>query len=83
MVASAENTKERIVALLDELPEDSLSEVVSFLEFQRYKRERADGKLTRPRPVKLGGLWAGVSITDEDIEAVRREMWSGIEERFK
>jgi hypothetical protein len=83
MVSSAKSTKERIVALLDELPEDSLSEVVSFLEFQRYKRERADAMLTSPRPVKLGGLWAGVNITDEDIEAVRREMWGGIEERFK
>jgi hypothetical protein len=25
--------------------------------------------------VALGGLWAGVTITDEDIAEVRREMW--------
>jgi len=27
------------------------------------------------RPVALGGLWQGITITDEDIAKVRREMW--------
>jgi len=25
--------------------------------------------------VKLGGLWKGIDISDEDINEVRREMW--------
>lgn len=83
MVANATTTKEQIVSLLDELSDETLPEVVSFLEFQRYKQEHAQAEPKRPRPVKLGGLWAGVEITDEDIEAVRREMWDGIEDRFE
>ena len=81
--ATRNETKAQIVDLLDTLPDDALPEVVSFIEFQRYKRERAEAEPARPRPVKLGGLWAGVQITDEDIEDVRREMWGGIEDRFK
>ena len=29
--------KDRVIALLDELPDAALAEVVSFVEFQRYK----------------------------------------------
>ena len=27
-------------------------------------------------PVPLGGLWEGVKISDEDLAAIRQEMWS-------
>ena len=30
-------------------------------------------------PVALGGLWKGIEVTDEDIAAIRREMWAGFE----
>jgi len=32
------------------------------------------------KPVALGGLWEGITITDEDIAEVRREMWSNFGE---
>ena len=30
----------------------------------------------KPQAVKLGGLWKGLDIRDEEIDEVRREMWS-------
>jgi hypothetical protein len=82
MVAKETPTRTRIAMLLDALSEEALAEVVSFLEFQRFKLEQRAQHSQRPTPIKLGGLWEGIEITDEDIEAVRREMWDGIEERF-
>ncbi len=32
------------------------------------------------RAIKLGGLWKGLDLSEEDIAEVRREMWG---ERFK
>ncbi len=36
--------------------------------------------IRRIRPIKLGGLWKGEDISEEDIAEVRREMWG---KRFK
>lgn len=77
------STRERIVTLLASLPDEVLPEVVTFIEFQWYKLAQQAANDGRPVPVKLGGIWAGVEITDEDIEAVRREMWDGIEDRWE
>ncbi len=33
------------------------------------------------KPVALGGVWEGVTITDEDIAEVWREMWGNFGER--
>ena len=82
MVANAATTKDRIVALLDELPDDALAEVASFVEFQRYKLRRRVDRASRPRPVKLEGLSSGANISEEEIADLRREMWGGIEDRF-
>lgn len=84
MVAKELPTKQRIAALLDELPAEALKEVERFIHFQQYKLgERAESKPSpRFKPTPMGGLWKGIDITDEDIAAVRREMWGGIEERF-
>jgi hypothetical protein len=71
MVASREDMKQHVLALLDTLPDESLSEVAAFLDFQQYKQERQRASY---RPVALGGLWRGVRIDDEDIADVRREM---------
>lgn len=75
-----EALKRRLATELDELPADALAEVASFLAFQRFKA----GQVTRSTPyvpVKLGGLWKGVKITDDDIAEVRREMWANFGER--
>ena len=34
----------------------------------------------RIKAIKLGGLWKGIDISEEDIAEIRREMWG---ERFK
>ena len=75
MVANAAATKERIVSLLDELPAEALAEVVSFVEFQRYKLSNRPTSAPRFQPTPMGGLWKGVEITEEDIAEARREMW--------
>lgn len=31
--------------------------------------------LTPLNTVKLGGIWKGIEITEEDIESIRKEMW--------
>ena len=36
--------------------------------------------VNRIRPIKLGGLWKGIDITEEEIAEMRREAWG---ERFK
>lgn len=83
MVAEKTTSKEQLIALLDDLPSEVLAEIADFIEFQRYKQSKTTREAGRPVPVKLGGLWAGAHISDEDIAAVRREMWDGIEDRFK
>lgn len=78
MVAQGTGTKERAIALLDELPETALAEIVSFLEYQRYKIANHDDPTPpkpRFRPTPMGGLWKDVEITSEDIAEARREMW--------
>jgi hypothetical protein len=66
--------KEQVVAVLDTLPEETLAEVATFLEYLQYRLEHAPQQ-TPYKPVALGGLWEGVTIIDEDIAEVRREMW--------
>lgn len=73
--------KERIVSSLDALSSESLAEVASFVAYQQHRQVLQPGDESKPVPVALGGIWAGVEITDEDIEAVRREMWEGFGER--
>jgi hypothetical protein len=78
MVVKGTPTKEGIAALLEELPAEALEEVATFIHFQRYKlSERGEGTPSQPRfePTPMGGLWKGVTITDEDLAEARREMW--------
>lgn len=75
MVAQEANAKERIVSLLDELPVEAFPEVVTFLEFQKFKHASRPADAPRYRPTPMGGLWKGVEITAEDIAEARREMW--------
>jgi len=66
--------------LIDELPESGLAEVAHFLEFMRFKLKEETGSLTPYVPVALGGLWRELTITDDDIAAVRQEMWQSFGE---
>jgi len=44
------------------------------LGIEEYERMNAQG--TKPKIVKLGGLWKGApEITEEEITQARREMW--------
>jgi hypothetical protein len=76
MVASRDDLKRRVLAALDDLPEGSLSEVATFLDFQRFKLSGRPAEKAPYRPVPLGGIWRGVRIGDEEIADVRQEMWS-------
>jgi len=75
MIAQNE-LKEQALAVLETLPETALKEVVIFLDYLQFKLGRLPAPQTPYKPVVLGGLWEGVTITDEDIAEVRREMWS-------
>jgi hypothetical protein len=74
MVASREDMEQHVLAMLDTLPDESLSEVAAFLDFQKYKLEKQRDGTGQYRAVALGGLWHGVKIGDDDIADVRREM---------
>ncbi len=82
MVANAATTKDRIVALLDELPDEALAEVASFIEFQRHRLRRQVDRAVRPHPVKLEGLSSGANISEEEIADLRREMWGSIDRKW-
>ncbi|MBI3943025.1 MAG: hypothetical protein HY326_08430 [Chloroflexi bacterium] len=68
MAQPAEKIKIKIVEALDELPPESLETVAEFVEFLRSKR-------AHHTPVRLGGLWAGYTFSEEEIRAARREIW--------
>ena len=74
-MTTRDGLKERVVAVLDTLPEETLAEVATFLEYLQYRLDRHPPQQTPYKPVALGGLWEGVTITEEDIAEVRREMW--------
>ncbi len=80
--------KHQALTILDALPEEALVEVVTFLNYLLYKlKDHSTGAdVTAPpqtpyEPVALGGLWEGVTITDEDIAQVRHEIWGEFGER--
>ena len=76
-----EALKKQVVAAVDELPRDALEEVVTFLDYLQYKLAQRSSQHIPYKPVALGGLWAGITITEEDIAEVRHEMWEGFGER--
>lgn len=80
-MTTRDGLKEQVVAVLDTLPEETLAEVAEFLDYLQYKLDQHPPQPTPYKPVALGGLWEGVTITDEDIAEVRREMWGDFGER--
>lgn len=86
MAMTRSTAKERLLAVIDALPDEALAEVASFAEFQRTKLEsqnhQTEGSDSPPYlPVKVSGLWEGIQISDKDIAEVRREMWEGFGDR--
>jgi hypothetical protein len=82
VMSTANRLKEQINKTIETLPESSLREVATFLEYLQYRGSQATRPSATPyTPVTLGGLWQGVVVTDEDIDEVRQEMWSGFGER--
>jgi hypothetical protein len=76
-VSTIDRTK--LQRLVDELPDEVLSDVALFLEFIRYK-VTTESSTTPYVPIPLGGLWQDITITDNDITTVRHEMWRGFGE---
>ena len=75
MATSHAELKRRVLAAVKELPEDALAEVAMFLDYQRYRHRKRGANAPPYQPVALGGLWKGIQVTDEDIEAARSDMW--------
>ncbi len=70
--------KKRINRTIESLPESALVELVTFLDYLQYRESSDNRQTTTPyTPVALGGLWQGARISDEDIDEVRRGMWTG------
>ncbi len=80
MAQDAAMLKLEITSALDFLPPDSLRLLRDFVDFMRSRVEQS---VPDERIVKLGGLWAGTpEITEEEITAARREVWSSLGEDF-
>jgi hypothetical protein len=82
MVATHTQTdlKEQIVNKLDSLSIEALRDILDFVEFQRFKQERppSNQPTTPYTPVKLGGLVPELDLSEEEIDKLRREIWSGL-----
>jgi len=61
--------------LVDRFPDPLLSDIAQLLRTLEQLAQPLNGKKPPYTPVQLGGLWAGVSVSDDDIDAVRGEMW--------
>ncbi len=61
--------------LIDRFPDPLLDDIARLLRTVEQLAYPINGKKPPYYPVQLGGLWAGVSVADEDIESVRKEMW--------
>lgn len=75
MSVSSQTLKQRIVGSLNNLPPEGLQEVETFLNYIRFKFQKASSESTPYRPVALGGLWKNETIDDKDFDEVREEMW--------
>lgn len=58
---------DELKSLADELPNEAVDEL---LQLARSRRRLAGPPY---RAVRLGGLWQGIEITDEDVREARRE----------
>ncbi len=73
-----EQTKMEIQKALDELPPENISQVARFINHLRFKAQpSADSPLAKKNSTP-GGLWKGISFTEEEIAEARREMWGSL-----
>ncbi|MGI9036752.1 MAG: DUF2281 domain-containing protein [Pyrinomonadaceae bacterium] len=69
------NLKQNIAETVESLSARKQQEVLDFAEFLQ-SREKSNGK--KPRQSLLGALDdMGMDISDEEIDAERREIWRG------
>jgi len=69
--------KKDILTSLDGIPPEGLEEVKTFIDFMRFKFKKKPGKSTPYIPIPLGGRWKKYTISEQDIEDIRKEMWQG------
>lgn len=75
MVTNDPAPRERIISLVESLPDEELAGVPSFLEAQLETSIDRSVDAPRYRPTPMGGFWQGVEIAGADIATARREMW--------
>ncbi len=80
MITTTALLKQYILTTLEQLPEQTLPEVVLFLDYLQYRNKNQEQRQTLYHPVAMGGIWAGIHISDDDIATIRREMWLGFGE---
>jgi hypothetical protein len=68
------NQRHEIERLLNTLPDDSLTEVLNFLQYLYFKRNQA---IDEPYKIvdTFEGVWQDYPISEEDIAGARREIW--------
>jgi hypothetical protein len=67
-------TREDLVDFLRRLPEGQLARAAELLH-------QLEDVSTAPVPVRLGGLWNGLTISEADIADARKEMWGKFGDR--
>jgi hypothetical protein len=80
-VASAKLYREQIVEIIKTLPEDKLAQVVDFVTFLKHYQRRPARKVLKGKIVKLGGIWKGFELSEEDIKRARKEIWEALDKR--
>lgn len=76
-------TVRQICEQIQDLPEESLPELATYIEFLRFKGRTAtsEAQPTSPlRIIKLGGLLKGYDFSPDFIAEARREMWKKFED---
>jgi hypothetical protein len=79
--ASVNTLKQKIIGSLNNLPPEGLHEVEIFLDYIRFKLQKTSSTSTPYLPIALGGLWKNETISDKDIDDIRKEMWQSMEKR--
>ena len=66
--------REDLVDLLRRLPEGQLEKAAELLH-------QLEGASAAPVPVRLGGLWKGLTISEADIADARKDLWGNFGDR--
>jgi len=80
--------RQELHRLIDALPDTLLAEIANWLRSARLllplSVKEPSAPLTTPyTPVKLGGLWQTVSISDQDLTEARQTIWKGFGEQIE